>query len=99
MPVPTRPLLRLCCATREFLALPSTYRRPGVISSTSYFDDLPADLSPSVLLVDDDEVNLMITAMALRERGFVVTEAGSGERALELLGLKAWMIAPQAGHA
>lgn len=56
-----------------------------MISSTSYFDDLPADLSPSVLLVDDDEVNLMITAMALRERGFVVTEAGSGERALELL--------------
>lgn len=54
-------------------------------SSSSYFDDLPADLSPSVLLVDDDEVNLMITAIALRDRGFVVTEAGSGQRALELL--------------
>ncbi|UUX97570.1 bifunctional diguanylate cyclase/phosphodiesterase [Aquabacterium sp. J223] len=40
---------------------------------------------PRVLLVDDDEVNLMLTGIALRERGFVITEAASGERALGLL--------------
>ena len=40
---------------------------------------------PEVLLVDDDEVTLMLTAAALRERGFAITEASSGERALELL--------------
>ena len=51
----------------------------------SFFDDLPADLSPSILLVDDDQVNLMVTALALRDRGFRVTEIDSGERALELL--------------
>ena len=38
-----------------------------------------------VLLVDDDDVNLLLIAVALRERGFVVTEASSGERAIELL--------------
>jgi PAS domain S-box-containing protein len=41
---------------------------------------------PEVLLVDDDEVNLLLTALALRDRGFHIVEAGSGERALELLG-------------
>ena len=40
---------------------------------------------PQVLLVDDDEVNLLLTSVALRERGFDVTEATSGEQALELL--------------
>jgi predicted signal transduction protein with EAL and GGDEF domain/DNA-binding response OmpR family regulator len=40
---------------------------------------------PRVLLVDDDEVNLLLTSIALRERGFVITEAASGERALEVL--------------
>jgi predicted signal transduction protein with EAL and GGDEF domain/CheY-like chemotaxis protein len=40
---------------------------------------------PHVLLVDDDEVNLLLTALALRDRGFIVTEASSGERALALL--------------
>lgn len=40
---------------------------------------------PRVLLVDDDEVNLLLTSIALRERGFVITEAACGERALELL--------------
>ena len=44
-----------------------------------------ATLQPRVLLVDDDEVNLLLTSIALRERGFAVTEAASGERALELL--------------
>ncbi len=46
-------------------------------------DDSPE--RPNVLLVDDDEVNLMLTAVALRERGFDITEASSGERALSLL--------------
>ena len=41
---------------------------------------------PKVLLVDDDEVTLLLTSIALRERGFAVTEATSGERALRLLG-------------
>ena len=34
-------------------------------------DDLPE--RPKVLLVDDDEVNLMLTAEALRDRGFDIT--------------------------
>ena len=42
--------------------------------------DLPEQ--PRVLLVDDDEVNLLLTAIALRERGFDITEASSGEEAL-----------------
>ncbi len=47
-------------------------------------DDLPGQ--PSVLLVDDDEVNLLLTSIALREQGFSVTETTSGEGALEVLG-------------
>ncbi len=46
-------------------------------------DGLPTQ--PEVLLVDDDEVNLLLTALALRERGFKITETGSGEQALQLL--------------
>jgi PAS domain S-box-containing protein len=46
-------------------------------------DSVPAE--PSVLLVDDDEVNLLLTALALRERGFKITEAARGEQALRLL--------------
>ncbi len=46
-------------------------------------DSLPTQ--PEVLLVDDDEVNLLLTALALRERGFKITEAGSGEQALQML--------------
>ncbi|HOW46231.1 MAG TPA: EAL domain-containing protein [Rubrivivax sp.] len=38
-----------------------------------------------VLLVDDDEVYLLLTAIALRERGFAVTEAAGGEQALRQL--------------
>jgi predicted signal transduction protein with EAL and GGDEF domain/DNA-binding response OmpR family regulator len=41
--------------------------------------------SPSVLLVDDDEVNLLVTSSALTEQGFAVTTAGSGEQALQML--------------
>jgi predicted signal transduction protein with EAL and GGDEF domain/FixJ family two-component response regulator len=38
---------------------------------------------PRVLLVDDDEVNLLLTSIALRERGFDVTEANCGRQALD----------------
>ncbi|HSW27544.1 MAG TPA: response regulator, partial [Burkholderiaceae bacterium] len=50
-------------------------------------DPLGSDPSyrPKLLLVDDDEVSLMLIAVALRERGFEVVEAGSGDRALQLL--------------
>jgi predicted signal transduction protein with EAL and GGDEF domain/DNA-binding response OmpR family regulator len=44
-----------------------------------------ADEQPRVLLVDDDEVNLMLTAIALRERGFEVHEVGDGAAALTRL--------------
>ena len=40
---------------------------------------------PRVLLVDDDEVNLLLTSIALRERGFSITEATSGEKAIQVL--------------
>ncbi|MFT7723414.1 MAG: EAL domain-containing protein [Roseateles sp.] len=50
-------------------------------------DDLPA--RPRVLLVDDDEVNLLLTAVALRERGFDVTESPSGSDALAQLAVRA----------
>ena len=46
-------------------------------------DNLPTQ--PEVLLVDDDEVNLLLTALALRDRGFTIVEAGSGELALKML--------------
>jgi predicted signal transduction protein with EAL and GGDEF domain/DNA-binding response OmpR family regulator len=42
-----------------------------------------SDAGARVLLVDDDEVNLMLTAIALRERGFDVVEIGDGAAALE----------------
>lgn len=38
-----------------------------------------------MLLVDDDEVNLLLTAVALRERGFDITETSSGEQALRMM--------------
>lgn len=44
-----------------------------------------AQLQPKILLVDDDEVALLLTSTALRERGFAVNETTSGERALRLL--------------
>ncbi len=49
----------------------------------SAFDDLPE--RPRVLLVDDDEVNLLLTSFALRERGFDVLETPGGAPALEML--------------
>ena len=52
-------------------------------------DDLMLDNDlahqPRVLLVDDDEVNLLLTSIALRERGFSITEASSGEQALRII--------------
>lgn len=47
-------------------------------------DDDPLG-QPRVLLVDDDEVNLLLTSIALRERGFSITEATSGEKAIQVL--------------
>ncbi|HET9976784.1 MAG TPA: EAL domain-containing protein [Burkholderiaceae bacterium] len=46
-------------------------------------DDGSGDAPPRVLLVDDDEVNLMLTAIALRERGFEVAELSGGQAALD----------------
>ena len=40
---------------------------------------------PRILLVDDDEVNLLLTGAALRERGFTVREATGGRAALAML--------------
>ncbi len=40
---------------------------------------------PKVLLVDDDEVNLLLTSIALRERGFAITERTSGDDAIRSL--------------
>ena len=51
---------------------------------TSVRDDDPDGReAPRVLLVDDDEVNLLLTSMALRERSFEISEATSGEQAIE----------------
>ena len=46
-------------------------------------DDLPE--RPRVLLVDDDEVNLLLTSVALQDQGFDVTEASGGEQAMRVL--------------
>ena len=55
------------------------------MSSPHPFADASQTTQPEVLLVDDDDVNLLLTALALRERGFNITEAVGGEQALELL--------------
>jgi predicted signal transduction protein with EAL and GGDEF domain/DNA-binding response OmpR family regulator len=49
------------------------------------FADASISEQPDVLLVDDDEVNLLLTAIALRDRGFRITEAASGAEAITLL--------------
>ena len=49
------------------------------------FEDENSDERPRVLLVDDDEVNLLLTAAALRERGFEPVEVNSGKAALDAL--------------
>lgn len=43
------------------------------------------DRQARILLVDDDEVNLLLTGAALRERGFTVNEATGGLAALRML--------------
>ncbi|WP_374591054.1 putative bifunctional diguanylate cyclase/phosphodiesterase [Aquabacterium sp.] len=53
-------------------------------SQPLFADDDPVE-QPRVLLVDDDEVNLLLTSIALRERGFSITEASSGEQAIHML--------------
>ncbi|GAB4118487.1 MAG: EAL domain-containing protein [Rubrivivax sp.] len=54
------------------------------MSPPPFVEDKPP-AQPRVLLVDDDEVNLLLTSLALRERGLHITEASSGDRALELV--------------
>ena len=49
------------------------------------FGHLEPGRQPHVLLVDDDEFNLMLSSLALRDRGFAVSEAGSGPDALDRL--------------
>lgn len=44
-----------------------------------------AERQARILLVDDDEVNLLLTGAALRERGFTVNEATGGLAALRML--------------
>ncbi|MDH5538341.1 MAG: diguanylate cyclase, partial [Rhizobacter sp.] len=53
-------------------------------AATNPVDDELA-VAPRVLLVDDDEVNLLLTSAALAEYGFSITTAESGSRALEIL--------------
>ena len=49
------------------------------------FDASDAAGRSKVLLVDDDEVTLLLTAEALRARGFELVEAASGEQLLAML--------------
>ncbi len=49
------------------------------------FADDDSSERPKVLLVDDDDVNLLLTSVALSERGFTITEAASGAQALGML--------------
>jgi len=55
------------------------------MNPTLSYADASTSEQPDVLLVDDDEVNLLLTAIALRDRGFRITEASSGTQAITLL--------------
>ncbi|MEY2890651.1 MAG: hypothetical protein RJA98_559 [Pseudomonadota bacterium] len=55
------------------------------MNASDELTDEDAIARPKVLLVDDDEVNLLLTSIALRERGFDLWEADSGEKALDML--------------
>ncbi len=57
----------------------TTTTSPGILAEEE------ALAEPRVLLVDDDEVNLLLTAVALRERGFEITDADGGAAALDKL--------------
>lgn len=63
--------------------LATGFRR--VSAPIAHPEDSPHEAVASVLLVDDDEVNLLVTALALRRRGFTVTERSGGPAALEYL--------------
>src|SRR4029078_1309251 len=65
------------CAPQDDVATLMTVR------SQPFSEDLPE--RPKVLLVDDDEVNLLLTSVALEDQGFSVTEAASGEAAIRVL--------------
>jgi predicted signal transduction protein with EAL and GGDEF domain/DNA-binding response OmpR family regulator len=56
-----------------------------MMNDSDPFADTSLSAPPKVLLVDDDEVNLLLTGLALRERGFVVTEVPSGEEAIRVM--------------
>ena len=55
------------------------------MNTLSAFSEDDSREHPRLLLVDDDEVSLMLTAIALRERDFDVVEVSSGEAALAAL--------------
>jgi PAS domain S-box-containing protein len=55
------------------------------MSPTHPFADLNHTTQPEVLLVEDEESILILTAAALRKFGFKITEVSSGEQALESL--------------
>ena len=84
MPCPTMEIAarQSACCRRFGLCSRSENPRPMTQSTA---DSLPPLGAPRVLLVDDDEVNLLLTSMALRERGFDITEATGGDQALGLL--------------
>ncbi len=63
-------------------AVPAGRPAPGPRGEPA-FDDIPE--RPKVLLVEDDEVTLLLTSVALRDQGFAVTEASGGEQALASL--------------
>jgi PAS domain S-box-containing protein len=55
------------------------------MSPTHPFAEVTHPTQPEVLLVEDEESILILTAAALRKFGFKITEASSGEQALDLL--------------
>jgi PAS domain S-box-containing protein len=55
------------------------------MSPTHPFAEVTHPTQPEVLLVEDEESILILTSAALRKFGFKITEASSGEQALELL--------------
>ncbi len=55
------------------------------MTSVPSADEDRRTVQPRVVLVDDDEVTLLLTATALRQRGFQIVEAVSGDDALAKL--------------
>ena len=78
------PSLRLPCREEARPAVPAQGRcSPMTARSQPFSEDLPE--RPKVLLVDDDEVNLLLTSVALEDQGFSVTTATGGEQAIATL--------------